>query len=120
MKTISVAIPESDYEIYRRAAQVQHRSTAQLIREAVAYFRERVLTERDRELSLDEAAELLSVSRSYCLKLLEEGAIPSRVTGAEHRIPLDDLLAYKRRDLARRQRILAELTAEAQEMGLDY
>lgn len=72
------------------------------------------------ELSPREAADLLNVPPSYLLKLLDNGELPHRGVGDERRVRLDDLLVYKRRELARRRRILAELTAEAQEMGLDY
>jgi len=40
MKTISVAVPESDYEAFRRSARAQNRPIAQLIREALANYRE--------------------------------------------------------------------------------
>ena len=43
MKTISVAVSESDYETFRRAARAQHRPIAQLIREALAAYREEKL-----------------------------------------------------------------------------
>ena len=39
MKTISVAVSESDYEAFRRAARAQNRPVAQLIREALANYR---------------------------------------------------------------------------------
>ncbi len=48
MRTISVAVSESDYEIFRRAARTRNRSAAQLIREAMAYFRAEKLEERPR------------------------------------------------------------------------
>lgn len=38
MKTISVAVSESDYESFRRAAQKEGRPIAQLIREAMAFY----------------------------------------------------------------------------------
>jgi len=39
MKTISLAVSETDYEAYRRASHAQHRPIAQLIREAMAFYR---------------------------------------------------------------------------------
>jgi len=39
MKTISLAVSEPDYEAFRRAAEVEGRSIAQLIREAMATYR---------------------------------------------------------------------------------
>ncbi len=70
------------------------------------------------ELSVRAAADLLNVSESYVGELLDKGALPYQRAGDERRIGLDALLAYKRRDLARRRKIVSELTAEAQEMGL--
>jgi hypothetical protein len=46
MKTISVAVSSSDYEAFREAAKKQQRSIAQLIREAMAFYREHELQER--------------------------------------------------------------------------
>ena len=46
MKTISVAVSESDYEAFRRAAQAQHRPIAQLIREAMENYRKDKLEQR--------------------------------------------------------------------------
>ncbi|NJL27163.1 MAG: helix-turn-helix domain-containing protein [Thermoanaerobaculia bacterium] len=71
-------------------------------------------------LSVEEAAAVLNVSTSYLLNLLEAGTLPHRGTGAHLHVGLGDLLTYKHRDLTRRRQILADLTAEAQEMGLDY
>ncbi len=48
MRTISVAVSESDYETFRRAARARNRSAAQLIREAMAFFRVEKLKERPR------------------------------------------------------------------------
>jgi hypothetical protein len=46
MKTISLAVSESEYEAFRRAAQEENRPVAQLIREAMAYYREQRLEAR--------------------------------------------------------------------------
>jgi len=46
MKTISLAVSESEYEAFRRAAQEKNRPIAQLIREAMVYYREQRLEAR--------------------------------------------------------------------------
>lgn len=48
MKTISVSVSESEYEEFREEARRSHRSIAQLIREAMTYFREQRLAPRTR------------------------------------------------------------------------
>ena len=46
--------------------------------------------------------------------------IPSRLVGKYRRVRFDDLMAFKRKDDDARTKILDQLTAEAQEMGMGY
>lgn len=72
------------------------------------------------EVSVRRAADILGVSRPFVLGLLDEGQVPSRRVGRRRRIRLDDLMEYKRADDDRRSRLLDQLVAEAQELGLRY
>jgi len=70
----------------------------------------------DEEVSAQQAADLLKVSRPYLLNLVKKGILPCRMVGSHHRIPMSAVIAYGRAQAPRR-RSLEALTAETQDLG---
>lgn len=57
-----------------------------------------------RELTTQEAAEILNISCHYLGQLLNEGIIPSRTVGLEHRVSEGDVMRYKQAEKQRQSR----------------
>ena len=72
----------------------------------VSYGREVTSAPASLPIGTEVASELLGVSRPWLTKLLDRGEIPSSRTGTKRRMRLGDVLAYRRADDARRDRLL--------------
>lgn len=72
------------------------------------------------ELTTQQAAELLGVSRPHLVKLVDAGEIPHHKTGSHRRIYFEDLMRYRDVRDAERSAALRELTRKSAEFGLEY
>ena len=70
------------------------------------------------EITTQQAADLLMVSRPYLIRLVENGTLPARMVGKHRRLQLRDVLARKADQFAKRSKVLDELAAYDQELGL--
>ena len=71
----------------------------------------------NRQLTTQQAADILNVSRLFLVKLLDEGSIPYIKVGSHRQIQFKDLIIYQEQRKVKRRQGLKELTQFLQEEG---
>lgn len=99
-------LPHSVYEVLRNTVHALSQGTAVTIMPVHS------------QLTTQEAADVLHLSRPYLVGLLEKGEIPFHKVGKHRRIRLDDLLVYKDSRDSHRRQILDNIKAESEDLGL--
>lgn len=86
--------------------------------EGVAHGEDVTVVRTPHEVTTQQAATLLNVSRPTVVRLVDDGVLPARKVGTHRRILLADLLAYRDRVVAERRAALARMTRDAEDLGL--
>lgn len=81
------------------------------LRDALQAGKAATLVEQDAQLSPNQAADLIGVSRPFLLRFMNAGALKFTTAGSHRRIALGDLLEFSTRRLAA-GKFVAESTAD--------
>ncbi|MDJ0618275.1 MAG: helix-turn-helix domain-containing protein [Calothrix sp. MO_192.B10] len=101
-----IAIPKS---VYQALLQVVH---------AMALGKAISIVTQEEEMTTQQAADFLNVSRPYLIKLLEQGEIPYIKVGSHRRVNFQDLMKYKEQRDMKRSQLLQQLIEISEEAGL--
>jgi excisionase family DNA binding protein len=71
------------------------------------------------ELTTQQAADVLNVSRPYLVKLLNDRVLPYSMVGTHRRLPARAVLSYRDKCVHARREALTEMMALDHEFGLD-
>ena len=100
-----IPLPESVFYVLERVAEVMAKGDSITV------------VPVGREVTTQQAADLLNVSRQYLVRLLDEQRIPFRKTGKHRRLRIEEVLAFKEKRDKDRRAGLRELSKMTQEFG---
>lgn len=100
-----ISIPESVFYVLERVVELLARGDAITV------------VPVGKELTTQQAADILNVSRQYLVRLLDEGRIRYKKTGKHRRVRIEDVLAFKKKRDKERKAALDELTQLSEELG---
>ncbi len=86
--------------------------------EALAAGETATVVRSPQEVTTQQAADLLNVSRTTVIRLIENGELPARMAGTHRRIRLADLLSFRDEMITRRRKALDDMVADAEALGL--
>jgi excisionase family DNA binding protein len=72
------------------------------------------------ELTTQEAADFLNVSRPFVVGLIDKGELNSRRVGTHRRVKFQELMAYREKSLIHSRKILDQMAADDKESGVHY
>lgn len=101
----TIAIPASVFYVLARVAQIMARGDSVAVVPVA------------QQLTTQQAADVLNVSRQYLVRLLDEKRIPSTKTGSHRRLRLEDVLSFKEKRDRNRRAGMRELSRLSQEFG---
>lgn len=70
------------------------------------------------DLTTEQAAAVLGVSRPTVVRLIDTGKLPARMVGTHRRVALGDVLAHRQASAQRRSDALDRMTRQAEDLGL--
>ncbi|EIM78418.1 hypothetical protein A3SI_03488 [Nitritalea halalkaliphila LW7] len=125
LESITVTMETKDsilFEIEGKSISLPKKAVLllQKVLEAMAGGKSVEVSTVSEELSTQEAADLLNVSRPHLVKLLETGKIPHKKVGSHRRVKLEDIKKYETALKETRRKALEEIAKEAREMNMGY
>jgi len=98
----------------------QLRAILKQVVQALSHGQSISILTRDQEISTQQAAEILGLSRPTVVRLIEEGELRAHVPGSVRRkLRLADVLAYREELRARRNRFITETSGEYDDADAD-